>query len=144
MKTKELIRLLRQCDPLGEEEVFVDNVDILSVHGMPAYYDGPAQQLVRDETNPDYNVVGGIYRRSGAKIQIHLCSFDDALLEDPELPIDVSGVSDWHKEKVEAWRRENRKVIAKVEAWRKENCGAADKAAAAAQDAEHTEKIDPS
>lgn len=118
MKTKELIRQLQKCDPTGEEEVFVGNIDILEVAGMPAYYDGAVQQLVRDPNNKYYNVIGGIYRRSGAKIQIQLCSFDDALMEDPELPIDVSEVHDHDKEQVEAWRQENRDIKAKFLALR--------------------------
>lgn len=80
MKTKELIRLLQEADPSGEEEVCVGNVDIHFVEKLPAYYDGALQVLERDESkSPYYNIVGGKYVRSGHKVKIHTLSISDAL-----------------------------------------------------------------
>lgn len=49
MKTKKLIELLNQCDPSGELEVCLDNIDICSVGREPAYYDGALQVLIRND-----------------------------------------------------------------------------------------------
>ena len=46
MKTKDLIKLLKEADPTGEEEVCIDNNPVWFVQRMPAYYDG---RLVRFE-----------------------------------------------------------------------------------------------
>ena len=93
MKTKELIRRLQIEDPVGETEVCVDNVDILFVSGEPAYHDGPAQVLIRDESNPYYNVIGAKYLRSGSKIVIHTHSISDAITDNSDLPVDYSQLS---------------------------------------------------
>ena len=71
MKTKELIRLLQEADPTGEEEVCVNNEDILDVGTEPAYWDGTLQILERDEKlSPYYNVVGATFKREGCKVSI--------------------------------------------------------------------------
>ena len=46
MKTKDLIKMLKEADPTGEEEVCIDNQPVWFVQRMPAYYDG---RLVRYE-----------------------------------------------------------------------------------------------
>jgi hypothetical protein len=79
MKTKELIRLLQEEDPTGEEEVCVGNVDIHFVESLPAYYDGAAQVLEWEETKWGRRYVSGKYVRSGTKIQIHTLSIQDAI-----------------------------------------------------------------
>lgn len=90
MKTKELIKRLNDADPTGEAEVCVDNTDILFVEALPAYYDGYLQVLIRDKTKePYYNVVGAKYVNEGKKVCIHQHSIEDAIIENPELPVDL-------------------------------------------------------
>lgn len=94
MKTKELIRQLMEEDPTGEEEVCVGNIDIHFVSSEPAYWDGSLQVLQRDPSKaPYYNIVGGKYKRSGVKIQIHTLSISDAISNahrDGEFLVDYS------------------------------------------------------
>ena len=77
MKTKELIRQLQDADPSGEIEVCVGNVDIHFVERLEAYYDGTLQVLTRDETRKGYKIVGGKYKRTGSKINLHTLSISD-------------------------------------------------------------------
>lgn len=92
MKTHELIRRLQEADPSGDLEVAVGNADILFVSREPAYYDGDLQVLVRDPAQaPFYNVVGAKVVRSGDKVQVHALSIADALMNDPDLPVEYIG-----------------------------------------------------
>lgn len=94
MKTSELIRRLQKEDPSGEAHVVVGNVDIFCIEMLPAYYDGAAQELIRDPAkSPYYNISGGKYKRSGEKLQIHTMSISDALFDNANLPIDYSELS---------------------------------------------------
>lgn len=113
MKTKELIRQLQEADPTGETEVCVGNVDIHFVQRLPAYYDGTLQVLERDPTTKYYNIIGGKYKRSGDKVNIHTLSISDAISNSPqdfvvdysELPADRAestkkahdDLREWHK-----------------------------------------------
>lgn len=121
MKTKELIRQLNEADPTGENECVVNNVDIFFVSHEPAYYDGRAEMLIRDETNKYYNVVGAKVRCNGTKIQIHLHSIEDAILSHPDLPVDLSELHDrslkeW-EENISSLRAESIKIKEDVERW---------------------------
>jgi len=110
MKTKDLIQLLNKADSSGEEEVCVGNHDILAVYGMPAYYDGCLQVLVRDKTKePYYNVVGAKYVRSGVKINIQTWSIEDAIYENSKLPVDIPEVlgNNYLVEHVKQWREDS-------------------------------------
>ena len=92
MKTKELIRLLQEQDPSGEEECCCGNQDIFFVSKDFAYYDGSLQVLIRDPAKaPYYDVVGGKYVRTGFKIQIHTLGISD-ILDDPKAVIDYTEV----------------------------------------------------
>lgn len=72
MKSKELIRLLKEEDPSGEIEVNIDGSDIFSVENLPAYYDGSLKVLIHDESKkPYFDVVGVEFRRNGRKIRLH-------------------------------------------------------------------------
>lgn len=93
MKTKELIRQLQEADPTGEEEVCVGNIDIHFVESLPAYYDGSLQVLIRDETCKCYNIIGGKYKRSGKKVNIHTLSITDAISNNRDMPVDYSELS---------------------------------------------------
>lgn len=93
MKTKELIRQLQEADPSGELECCVENVDILSVQILPAYYDDYLQVLIRDENDHFYNVIGAKYVGSGSKVVISPHSICDAIFENQDLPVEYVGVS---------------------------------------------------
>ena len=83
MKTKDLIKLLKEEDPSGEEEVCIDNQPVWFVQRMPAYYDG---RLVRYEPPLTYDEdVGTIFPdkvhfvSEGAKIEIMYYSWRNAM-----------------------------------------------------------------
>lgn len=89
MKTKDLIALLQDADPTGEEEVCVGNCDIFYVESLPAYYDGSLQVISR-EKGTEGKIVGAKYKRQGRKIDIRTISISDLVLDYPEMPIDYS------------------------------------------------------
>jgi hypothetical protein len=95
MKTKKLVELLQKIDPSGEGEVCVGNCDIVDVYGMPAYYDGAQQILIRDETKTGYNIKGVKFIREGTKIQIETVSVYDLLWDNTD--IEISGASDYQQ-----------------------------------------------
>jgi hypothetical protein len=81
MKTRELIKRLKEADPTGELECCINKtVDIYMVDVLPAYYDGRQEILVRDpELNRFYDVVGGIVTGEGMKVCIISYSIKDAI-----------------------------------------------------------------
>ena len=117
MKTRELIAQLNECDPTGELEVCIGNVDIHFVGKEPAYYDGCLQVLKRDEACEYYNIIGAEFRSGGFKIVINELNIADALLNNPEMPVTFdSEYSKRHKAKwVEDKRAEMRAIKARVE-----------------------------
>lgn len=119
MKTRELIRRLQETDPSCDLECCVGNADILSVWSEPAYWDGCLQVLVRDPTTEYYNVVGVRYVGTGHKVVIQPYSVRDALLDDPDLPIDLSGLEENQRVRygawVAQWRQEMRNICDGVE-----------------------------
>lgn len=91
MKTKDLITKLQEADPSGEIECCVGNADIFFVERTSAFWDGRLQILERDHSkDPYYNICGAKRTAKGSKIQIHTLSISDALLDNPDLPIDYS------------------------------------------------------
>jgi hypothetical protein len=112
MKTKELIRQLHKADPTGEMEVTVGKADIHFVGVQPYYHDGLTQILLRDETNPYYNIIGAEVRSNGQHVHIRPLTIETAIWEDPDLPVSVEGegwqVTDYLKT-IERWRAEARK-----------------------------------
>lgn len=109
MKTKELIRQLQEIDPTGEIECCVDNADIFFLERIPAYYDGCLEVLQRDEACKYYNIIGAEIRSGGDKVKIRTLSIEDALWNDPDLPIKFSEYSERHSAKwVEKVRQEVR------------------------------------
>jgi hypothetical protein len=123
MKTKDLIELLQQADPSGEEHVCVGNTDIFSVITFPAYYDGKQEILIRDESKKEgYNVVGGMIRGSGVKIQIQTLSIQeaafDSLVEKEDFPVIFEGVSEDSKQRwindFEEWKKSAIQVVQQV------------------------------
>lgn len=99
MKSKELIRILKEIDPTGETEVCVGNVDIDCIVDMPAYWDGSLQVLQRDEKN---NIIGAKYVRTGEKLQIYPLSISDAIDGRYEFKVDYSELN---PERAEATRK---------------------------------------
>jgi hypothetical protein len=111
MKSKDLIALLQKEDPTGETEVCVNNSDILCVYKMPAYYDGSLEVLVRDPSKePYYDVIGAKRVRTGHKIKIITHSIEDAIWQNPDIPIDYSELNhDGTKEQDDKVREEAKK-----------------------------------
>ncbi len=89
MKTKELIKLLKEEDPSGELECCIHNQDILSVYQEIAYWDGCLQILKRDIKKKTYNVIGAKYTSEGFKVSIIPYGIEDALWHNPDLPVEV-------------------------------------------------------
>lgn len=121
MKTRDLIRRLQDADPTGEAEVCVDNEDICWVHPMEAYWDGRLQVLERDGNR----VVGAKVTSMGTKVKIVHLSIEEAIYDNPELPVDLSelgisrSVEEWTAD-IAKWREESRKMKAETEAWKAE------------------------
>ena len=109
MKTKEVIRLLQEADPTGEEEVSVGNQDVYDVRKEPAYWDGCQQILIRDESLNCYNVIGAKYTSEGSKIVISPMSIDRAVWENPDLPVEFEGdLAQDYQERVKKYRKQVR------------------------------------
>jgi len=125
MKTKELIRLLQEADPSGEEDVCIDNEDIHFVELNEAYWDGCLQVLTRDESTEYYNVIGAKYTSKGFKINLRTLSIEEAMLNDPELPVVVEDtfVNKQMQNTVDRWRDEARKIIKEVDSLKKDEQG---------------------
>ena len=115
MKTKEVIRLLQECDPTGEEEVLVGNHDILDINREPAYYDGCAQIMVRDMSKSCYNIVGAKWIGHGAKISIQSIGIREAIHNNPDLPVEIEIDRERYLGSVNKWRQETREIIDRIE-----------------------------
>lgn len=118
MKTKELIRLLRELDPDGEIECSVGGEDIYFCSLEPGYYDGSYEVLLRAEhRKPFYDVIGVRICRQGQKINIQTMSSEDFLLDHPDglIQYDSEATRKLHEEKIERTRKENKEMIAKCD-----------------------------
>lgn len=91
MKTRELIAELQKADPSGEIEVCVGNEPIYVVARGPAYYDGPLGMLIRDGAQ-GYDIVGYKFTQDGEKVDIEVMGLDDCILDNADLPVDVSEI----------------------------------------------------
>ena len=114
MKTKDLIALLQSADPSGELHVCLqDNRDVFDVHRLPAYMDGRQEILIRDADNPFFNVLGGILNASGDKIAISGMTIEDAMIENPDMPVIIGGGdrSGTYRREVDRWRTEALDII---------------------------------
>jgi hypothetical protein len=115
MKTKELIQWLQTEDPTGELEVCVNNVPIYTVENQPAYYDGPLQMLIHDESKrPYYSIVGYKVTQRGNKIKLTTMDIGDCLIDNPDMPVDLSELANWTRKRweecVETKRKEYRQM----------------------------------
>jgi hypothetical protein len=118
MKTKELIKRLQEADPSGEIEVCVENEDIHFIERAPAYWDGRLQVLVRDSNKEGYDVVGAKITSRGEKLKIRTLSIDDAILNNPDLPVEIDVHNEekrrHYKEEVKRWRLETIDILEQV------------------------------
>lgn len=118
MKTKDLIAELIKADPSGELEVIAGGTPIYFVDCEPAYYDGPLKILIQDKSLTCYNITGFKYTHQGEKVRLHLMDLDDVLLNDPDLPVDISEVTEHSRERtldfINKTRDEMRIIINKV------------------------------
>lgn len=110
MKTKEVIRLLQEVDPSGEEECCIGNHDIFEISRWPAWYDGRLQVLERKPDCETYDIISGKFVADGVKIQIMPYGIDDALHDNPDMPVDCSFATDYENELVEKWRKQGREI----------------------------------
>jgi len=109
MKTKELIAELQEADPSGDMDVTVGKTDIFFVGTRPYYWDGRYQRLIRDASNEYYNIIGAEFPNDGSHVSIRTLSIEDALLDDPEMPVECFGDVGLEAE-VEKWREEMRRI----------------------------------
>jgi hypothetical protein len=119
MKTKELIEMLQEADPSGELEVVAphDGVwsDIYFVEVLEGYYDGAYQVLLHDPElkGKCYSVIGAQYRNDGSKVVLHVESIQDAMIDNPDLPVEVIGDGPERLQKrVDEWREHVNHILA--------------------------------
>lgn len=109
MKVSELIKELQELDPLDECEICVDNHPISSVSRMPYYWDGRLEQVIRDHRYIPTKVG---YPNHGSKIRIYFDTIEDALLDNPDAELDLSGIT--YQGKIEEWRMKD------IEKWKQQ------------------------
>lgn len=111
MKTRELVRLLQKADPTGEVDCCVDGIDIFSVQRLPAFQDGPKEVLQREaDRKPHFDIIGGTISRRGEKVLIKALSLKSALINDPNLPIELVECDERTELQVQQWRDEARRL----------------------------------
>lgn len=118
MKTKDLIALLQQEDPSGEEEVVLDDGrDIFFLETLPGYWDGCYTTLIRDPSQkPYYDIIGARYRSDGRKIKIRGMGWDDVISNDSDAPVEVVDlfVDKRMKKLIDAHRKETKEIEARI------------------------------
>ena len=118
MKTKELIRLLKQIDPSGDTECCINNFDILSVVRNPADFGGCLEVLIRDTKINGHNVIGAKIFSAGTKVCFNTHSIQDAIMDDPNLPVDISqDVNGKYSRDLVKWRSKSRELISEIDEW---------------------------
>lgn len=100
MKTKELIRLLKEADPSGEEEVSIGNRDIAYVENLPSFYDGCQVVFDRVQDGCSYDIERAIVRANGRKIKIATLDIDDVLWSKCDLIVEYD--SDYARSQYES------------------------------------------
>lgn len=112
MTTTELIAHLHEADPDGTSEVSVGNVPVTFVTKEPGYYDGRQQVFIRDDRG---QIAGAKYNRDRPKIVIHSLSITERLWDDPDMPVDYSGLSPAQAEQRRAYHDRVRQAVREVE-----------------------------
>jgi hypothetical protein len=114
MKTKDLIALLQRVDPSGELHVCMqDNSDVYDAHKIPAFWEGRQDILVRDDSNPFFNVQGGIVNGTGDKVILSGMSIETALCHKPSMPVLILGgdVTGEYAARIQRWREEGEQYM---------------------------------
>lgn len=109
MRTSELIKELQTLDPNDECVICVSNHPVSDVGRMPWYYDGRVEFIERDHKNIPTKAG---YPNHGSKIKIYFDTLEDALIDNPDVELDLSGIT--YQDKVEVRYMEN------IEKWKEE------------------------
>lgn len=122
MKTRELIEALKKEDPSGELEVVAGGTPIYFASREPAYYDGPLQMLVIDETKrPYYCIAGYKVTQRGEKVKLHLMDIDLCMLDALDLPVDLTELGEYQRgqweTRVALLREQTREIKESVSEW---------------------------
>lgn len=119
MKTNDLIKLLQKEDPDNICDVCVGNHPVYFVESQPYYYDGRQEFVERQDGLP----IRGGYPSGTRKIKIHYDTLEDALLDNPNMELDLSGITyegkvdDRHQQHIDQWINEGRQF----QEWRKKS-----------------------
>lgn len=109
MKTSEFIKLLQKEDPNDECVICVNNHPVTWIDRQPYYYDGRLEYIERDSHN---NPVKVGYKAGGQKIKIFYDTVEDALLDNPNAELELSGityndqVNEHYMKPIEHWIKE--------------------------------------
>ncbi len=120
MTSKELIAALQKEDPEGNLEVCVENKDIYFVEYKQAYWDGRLQRLIHDPDlkNKGYSIIGGKVTSRGMKLELHVMGIEDIIMDNPDVPIDLSELEERDRQEWEKciaeWRQEVKDIIKEV------------------------------
>ena len=112
MKVSELIKELTELDPNDECILCVSNHPISSIERLPYYWDGRLELIERDYT---HTPIKAGYKAGGCKISFHYNTLEDALIDNPEVELDLSGITYQNKveerylKQIEEWKRQGRK-----------------------------------
>lgn len=111
MKVSQLIKELTELDPSDECEICINNHPVSSVSRMPYYWDGRLEEVIRDHRHIPTKVG---YPNHGSKIKIHFDTIEDALLDNPDAELDLSGITyqgkveEGRMKDIEEWIRQGR------------------------------------
>jgi len=122
MKTRELIEALQLEDPSGELEVIAGGTPIYFASRQPAYYDGPLQMLIHDESKrPYYSIVGYKVTQHGEKVRLHLMGLDECMLDEQSIPVDLTELGEYQRgsweKRVAELREQMREIHESVNEW---------------------------
>jgi hypothetical protein len=90
MKTSELIAMLQKEDPNDECIVCVGVHPVRWVEKAPWYYDGRLEFIERDQNN---GVIKAGFRAGGSKLKLHYDTLEDALMDNPDTELELSGIT---------------------------------------------------
>lgn len=74
--SQNIIKLLQQLNPKGDLEVLCDDKTIYFVEGLPYYYDGRLNELVRDGSG---KIVSIVESNNPFKLRVNTISYEDAI-----------------------------------------------------------------